>query len=65
MMTMNKKTRRFSKIPDEVRDELKHVLVDTPFIVEDNTRKWAKLDENTVDHVLSGIVVGQLLYIHI
>ena len=52
-------------MPYEVRAELKPTFVDTPFLVEDNTRKWAKLDENTVDHVLSGIVVGQLLYIHI
>ncbi|KAJ9535130.1 hypothetical protein OSB04_un001792 [Centaurea solstitialis] len=47
MMMMNKKTRRFSKIPDEVRAEFKHAVADTPLIVKDNTRKWSKLDENT------------------
>ncbi|KAI3714736.1 hypothetical protein L6452_21695 [Arctium lappa] len=56
IMMMNKKTRRISKIPDEVQAELKQIYVDTQFIFEDDTRKWSKLDENTIDHVCNGIM---------
>ncbi|KAI3714732.1 hypothetical protein L6452_21691 [Arctium lappa] len=53
---MNKKTRRLSKIPDDVQTELKHIFVDIPFIVEGDTRKWSKLDESIVDHARSGVM---------
>ncbi|XP_047308819.1 palmitoyl-acyl carrier protein thioesterase, chloroplastic-like [Impatiens glandulifera] len=51
---MNKETRRLSKLPDEVRDEIKPYFVDSPPVIDDN-RKLPKLDETSVDYVLSGL----------
>ncbi|KAD5317724.1 hypothetical protein R6Q59_033053 [Mikania micrantha] len=52
---MNKETRRLSKIPDEVRGEIEHYFVDAPPVVEDNSRKLPKLEENTADYVRDGL----------
>lgn len=52
---MNKVTRRLSKIPDEVRAEIEQYFVDTPPVVDDNSTKLPKLDENTADHVRNGL----------
>ncbi|KAL7093550.1 hypothetical protein ACP275_11G046600 [Erythranthe tilingii] len=52
---MNKATRRLSKIPDEVRDEIAGYFVDSPPIVDDDTRKLPKLDDTTADYVHSGL----------
>ncbi|KAK6126893.1 hypothetical protein DH2020_039365 [Rehmannia glutinosa] len=52
---MNKETRRLSKIPDEVREEIGGYFVDSPPIVDDDTRKLPKLDDNTADYIHTGL----------
>ncbi|KAI8565562.1 hypothetical protein RHMOL_Rhmol03G0269900 [Rhododendron molle] len=52
---MNKKTRRLSKIPDEVRQEIGPYFVDSPPVLDDDSRKLPKLDEQTADYVRSGL----------
>ncbi|KAI3446949.1 hypothetical protein Pfo_003614 [Paulownia fortunei] len=52
---MNKETRRLSKIPDEVREEIGGYFVDSPPIVDDDTRKLPKLDDNNADYIRSGL----------
>ncbi|CAH2042081.1 unnamed protein product [Thlaspi arvense] len=52
---MNKETRRLSKIPDEVRGEIGSYFVDSPPIVDEDSRKLPKLDESTADVVRSGL----------
>ncbi|XP_047327049.1 palmitoyl-acyl carrier protein thioesterase, chloroplastic-like [Impatiens glandulifera] len=52
---MNKQTRRLSKIPDEVREEIEPYFVDSPPVVDDDGRKLPKLDEKSADYVRSGL----------
>ncbi|CAA0808797.1 Palmitoyl-acyl carrier protein thioesterase-chloroplastic [Striga hermonthica] len=52
---MNKETRRLSKIPDEVREEIGGYFVDSPPTVDDDNRKLPKLDDSTVDYIRSGL----------
>ncbi|KAL3623982.1 Palmitoyl-acyl carrier protein thioesterase, chloroplastic [Castilleja foliolosa] len=52
---MNKETRKLSKIPDEVREEIGVYFVDSPPIVDDDSRKLPKLDDNTADYIRSGL----------
>jgi fatty acyl-ACP thioesterase B len=52
---MNKKTRKLSKIPDEVRQEIGPYFVDSPPVVDDDSRKLPKLDEHRADYVRSGL----------
>ncbi|KAL8206209.1 hypothetical protein R6Q57_009760 [Mikania cordata] len=52
---MNKDTRRLSKIPDEVRGEIEHCFVDAPPVVDDDCRKFQRLDETTADYVRKGL----------
>ncbi|KAE9464406.1 hypothetical protein C3L33_03671, partial [Rhododendron williamsianum] len=52
---MNKKTRRLSKIPDEVRQEIGPYFVDSPPVLDDDSRKLPKLDEHTANYVRSGL----------
>lgn len=52
---MNGKTRKLARMPDEVRDEIGPYFVDSPPVVDDDKRKLPKLDENTADHVRSGL----------
>lgn len=55
---MNKETRRLSKIPDEVRGEIGSYFVDSPPIVDDDSRKLPKLDENTAEYIRTGLTVS-------
>ncbi|XP_052200077.1 palmitoyl-acyl carrier protein thioesterase, chloroplastic-like [Diospyros lotus] len=52
---MNKETRRLSKIPDEVRGEIGSYFVDSPPVVEEDSRKLPKLDESRADYVHTGL----------
>ncbi|KAG8367403.1 hypothetical protein BUALT_Bualt16G0068300 [Buddleja alternifolia] len=52
---MNKETRRLAKIPDEVREEIGGYFVDSPPIVDDDSRKLPKLDDNTADIIHTGL----------
>lgn len=44
-MMMNQKTRRLSKMPEEVRDEISYLFIDRHALQED-VSKIIKLDEN-------------------
>ncbi|XP_057415741.1 palmitoyl-acyl carrier protein thioesterase, chloroplastic-like [Lotus japonicus] len=52
---MNKLTRRLSKIPEEVREEIGSYFVDSAPILEEDNRKLPKLDDNTADYIRSGL----------
>ncbi|CAL5438539.1 unnamed protein product [Camellia sinensis] len=52
---MNKETRRLSKIPNEVRGEIGTFFVDSPPVVDEDSRKLPKLDESTADYIRNGL----------
>ena len=52
---MNKLTRRLSKIPEEVRQEIGSYFVDSDPILEEDNRKLTKLDDNTADYIRTGL----------
>ncbi|XP_075517657.1 palmitoyl-acyl carrier protein thioesterase, chloroplastic-like [Primulina tabacum] len=52
---MNKETRRLAKMPDEVRDEIGGYFVDSPPVVDQETRKLPKLDDTTADYIRTGL----------
>ncbi|KAK7265009.1 hypothetical protein RJT34_32625 [Clitoria ternatea] len=52
---MNKLTRRLSKIPEEVREEIRSYFVDSDPILEEDSRKLTKLDDNTADYIRTGL----------
>lgn len=56
---MNKLTRRLSKIPDEVRGEIEPFFMNSPPVVEEDSRKLLKLDDKTADFVRTGLTVRQ------
>lgn len=55
---MNKKTRKLSKIPEEVRGEIEPYFLDSDPVVEEDSRKLQKLDDNTADYVRTGLAVS-------
>lgn len=55
---MNKETRRLSKIPDEARAEIEGYFVDSPPVIDEDSRKLPKLDETTADYTRSGLTVS-------
>jgi fatty acyl-ACP thioesterase B len=67
---MNKHTRKLSKIPEEVREEIGSYFVESAPILEEDDRKLTKLDDSTADYIRSGlsvcmrfVVIGLLLSI--
>ncbi|OIV99944.1 hypothetical protein TanjilG_26282 [Lupinus angustifolius] len=52
---MNKLTRRLSKIPAEVREEIESYFVNSAPILEEDKRKLPKLDDNTADYISTGL----------
>ncbi|KAJ8640599.1 hypothetical protein MRB53_017293 [Persea americana] len=52
---MNKRTRRLSKIPEEVRGEIGPFFIENVAIIEEDNRKLQKLHENTADNVRRGL----------
>jgi fatty acyl-ACP thioesterase B len=57
---MNRETRRLSKIPDEVRQEVLPFYLDRSIIAADATgsgRKIEKLTDLTAEHIRSGLAV--------
>ncbi|KAE9609685.1 hypothetical protein Lal_00006380 [Lupinus albus] len=52
---MNKLTRRLSKIPAEVREEIESYFVNSAPILEEDKRKLTKLDDNTADYICAGL----------
>ncbi|XP_028096439.1 palmitoyl-acyl carrier protein thioesterase, chloroplastic-like isoform X2 [Camellia sinensis] len=54
---MNKEKRRLSKIPNEVRGEIGTFFVDSPPVVDEDSRKLLKLDESTADYIRNGLTM--------
>ncbi|KAF8407008.1 hypothetical protein HHK36_006130 [Tetracentron sinense] len=52
---MNKRTRKLSKIPKEVREEIEPYFMDCSPILDEDSRKLPKLDESTADCVRTGL----------
>ncbi|URE02139.1 Myristoyl-acyl carrier protein thioesterase [Musa troglodytarum] len=52
---MNKLTRRLSKIPEEVRAEIGRYFVDCDPIIDEDSRKVQKLEDNTADYIKRGL----------
>lgn len=52
---MNKQTRRLSKIPEEVRMEIEPYFVERAIIVDEDSRKLPKLNDDTADYVKTGL----------
>ena len=56
---MNKLTRReLSKIPEEVQREIELYFVNSDPVVEEDSRKLTKLDNETTDFFCSGLFVS-------
>ncbi|KAL9261690.1 Palmitoyl-acyl carrier protein thioesterase, chloroplastic-like protein [Drosera capensis] len=52
---MNKETRKLSKMPDEVRTEIRCHLRDKPPVIDEDGRKLPKLDDNTAEYIRKGL----------
>ncbi|KAI3923608.1 hypothetical protein MKW98_011238 [Papaver atlanticum] len=52
---MHKETRRLSKMPDEVRAEIEPYFMDCDPILEEDSRKLPKLDDDTADFIQAGL----------
>ncbi|GAB2215991.1 hypothetical protein Droror1_Dr00023757 [Drosera rotundifolia] len=52
---MNKETRKLSKMPDEVRTEIRCHLLDKPPVIDEDGRKLPKLDDNTAEYIRKGL----------
>lgn len=55
---MNKKTRKLSKIPEEVRREIEPYFMQCEPILDEDSRKLPKLDNSTAEHVRTGLTVS-------
>ncbi|KAL0907845.1 hypothetical protein M5K25_022289 [Dendrobium thyrsiflorum] len=52
---MDKTTRKLSKIPDEIKVELEHHYKETTFILNEDNRKFPKLNFETADYIIDGL----------
>ncbi|KAI3524550.1 hypothetical protein L1887_03208 [Cichorium endivia] len=52
---MNKKTRKLSRFPNEVRTILEQYFMDTPPIVVQNTGTWSEREDNFDEHICKGL----------
>ncbi|KAL7600468.1 hypothetical protein Lser_V15G24081 [Lactuca serriola] len=52
---MNSKTRKLSKIPNEIRAKLEQIYVDKPPLVEQVTRTWSTSEKNINEHMCKGL----------
>ncbi|XP_077211942.1 palmitoyl-acyl carrier protein thioesterase, chloroplastic-like [Tasmannia lanceolata] len=52
---MNKKTRKLSKIPEEVRGEIEPYFIEHAAILEEDSRKLPKLDDSNADYICRGL----------
>ncbi|CAN6456296.1 unnamed protein product [Victoria cruziana] len=53
---MDKGTRRLSKMPDEVRGEIRPYFFETAPIIDNDGGKLPKLDDTSADHVRTGLM---------
>uniref|UniRef100_A0A9R1VBX2 Acyl-[acyl-carrier-protein] hydrolase n=1 Tax=Lactuca sativa TaxID=4236 RepID=A0A9R1VBX2_LACSA len=54
-LIMNKKTRKLSKFPNEVRAKLEKFFVNKPPLVEQATRTWSRSEDNINEHICKGL----------
>lgn len=54
---MNKHTRKLSKIPTEVREEIEPYFSDRVAIVDEDSRKLQKIDDSCADYIRKGLTV--------
>lgn len=52
---MNKLTRRLSKMPQEVREEIDPYILDRAAIAEEDSRKLPKIDDDSADYIQKGL----------
>lgn len=52
---MNKKTRKLSKMPDEVRAEIGPYFIERTAVIDEDSRKLPKLDDDTAQYVREGL----------
>ncbi|KAG6736447.1 hypothetical protein POTOM_060779 [Populus tomentosa] len=52
---MNKVTRRLSKIPEEVRGEIEPYFLTSDPVVNEDSRKLPKIDDNTADYICESL----------
>ncbi|KAK8936243.1 hypothetical protein KSP39_PZI013152 [Platanthera zijinensis] len=52
---MNKNTRKLAKMPDEVRAEIGPYFIERTAVVDEDSRKLPKLDDDTAHHVQKGL----------
>ncbi|XP_028553242.1 palmitoyl-acyl carrier protein thioesterase, chloroplastic-like [Dendrobium catenatum] len=52
---MDKTTRKLSKIPDEIKVELEPHYKETTFILNEDSRKFPKLNIETADYIIDGL----------
>ncbi|XP_058111828.1 palmitoyl-acyl carrier protein thioesterase, chloroplastic [Magnolia sinica] len=52
---MNKRTRRLSKMPEEVRGEIEPYFIEHAAILDEDSRKLPKLDDSTADYIRRGL----------
>ncbi|CAH1426410.1 unnamed protein product [Lactuca virosa] len=55
VVMMNKKTRKLSKFPNEVRAKLEQIIMDKPPLVEPDTRTWSRSEEKINEHICKGL----------
>ncbi|MQL89503.1 hypothetical protein Taro_022079, partial [Colocasia esculenta] len=53
---MNKHTRKLSKLPEEVRAEIEPYFIERSAVVDEDSRKLLKIDDDTADYVCKGLV---------
>lgn len=61
---MNKKTRKLSKIPADVRAEIEPYFIDRTAIADEDGRRLPKLNDETADYVRKGLTVRLILHDH-
>lgn len=60
---MNKHTRKLSKIPEEVKEEIGSFFVESAPILQEDDKKLTKLDDSTADYIRSGLSVCSLFVV--
>lgn len=55
---MNKQTRKLAKLPDEVRAEIANYFVDTPPVVDEDSKRLPKLTDSNADYIRTGLTVS-------
>ncbi|XP_022899588.1 palmitoyl-acyl carrier protein thioesterase, chloroplastic-like isoform X2 [Olea europaea var. sylvestris] len=52
---LHKETRKLAKMPDEVREEIGGYFVDSPPVVDEDSRKLSELTDDNADNVRTGL----------